>query len=58
MIAQAPHLIGPLTIRGAAASHAALTAVAVAIGIVLISVLPAMYLLFALFARPVSEETQ
>ena len=58
MIAQAPHLIGPLTIRAAAASHAALTAVSVAIGIVLISVVPAMYLLFALFARPLSEETR
>jgi cytochrome d ubiquinol oxidase subunit II len=58
LIAQSPHLIGPLTIRGAAAAHSALTAVAVAVGIVLISVLPAMYLLFALFARPLSEETQ
>ena len=58
IIAQAPHLIGQLTIRGAAASHSALTAVAVAVGIVLISVLPAVYLLFAMFARPLSEEAQ
>ena len=58
IIAQAPHLIGQLTIRGAAASHSALTAVAVAVGIVLISVLPAVYLLFTMFARPRSEEAQ
>ena len=56
IIAQAPHLIGQLTVRGAAASHSALTAVAVAVGIVLVSVLPAVYLLFAMFARPLSEE--
>ena len=58
LIAQAPHLIGQLTIRSAAASHSALTAVGVAVGIVLLSVLPAMYLLFAMFARPLSEEVQ
>jgi cytochrome bd ubiquinol oxidase subunit I len=58
IIAQAPHLIGQLTIRSASASHSALTAVAVAVGIVLMSVLAAMYLLFTMFARPLSEETQ
>jgi cytochrome bd ubiquinol oxidase subunit II len=58
LVAQAPHLIGPFTIHSAAASHSALTAVAVAVGIVLISVLPAMYLLFTMFARPLSEEVQ
>jgi cytochrome d ubiquinol oxidase subunit II len=55
-VAQAPHLVGPrLAIHTAAASHAALVAIAIAAGFVLILVLPAMYLLFTLFARPVSE---
>jgi cytochrome bd ubiquinol oxidase subunit II len=50
--AQAPHLIGPrLTIHTAAASRAALAAIAIAGGVVLLVVLPAMYLLFTVFAR-------
>jgi cytochrome bd ubiquinol oxidase subunit II len=56
IVAQSPHMIGSLTIDTAAASHPALTAIAIALGIVLISVLPAMFLLFALFARPLPEE--
>jgi cytochrome bd ubiquinol oxidase subunit II len=58
MVAQYPRLIGSLTIHTAAASRAALIAIAVAIGIVFVSVLPAMFLLFALFARPLPEEIQ
>jgi cytochrome d ubiquinol oxidase subunit II len=55
-VAQAPRLVGPrLTIHTAAASHAALTAIAIACGVVLLLVLPAMYLLFTVFARPVPE---
>ena len=56
---QAPHLIGPrLTIDSAAATHAALGATAIAGGLVLLLVLPAMYLLFAVFARPELEVTE
>jgi cytochrome bd ubiquinol oxidase subunit II len=55
-VVQAPHLIGTrLTIHSAAATHAALGAVAIAGGVVLVLVLPAMYLLFAVFARPELE---
>jgi len=55
-VIQAPRLIGPrLTIHTSAATHAALGAVAIASGVVLLLVLPAMYLLFALFARPELE---
>ena len=55
-VAQAPHLIGArLTIHTAAATHAALAAIAVAGGVVLLLVLPAIYLLFSIFARPVLE---
>jgi cytochrome bd ubiquinol oxidase subunit II len=55
-VSQAPHLIGPrLTIHNAAATHAALSAIAIASGVVLLLVLPAMYLLFAVFARPALE---
>jgi cytochrome d ubiquinol oxidase subunit II len=54
--AQAPHLIGPrLTIHTAAASHAALGALSIAAGVVMLLVLPAMWLLFTLFASPVPE---
>ncbi len=54
--AQAPHLIGArLGIHTAAATHPALMAIAISIGIVLLLVLPATYLLFALFGRPVLE---
>jgi cytochrome d ubiquinol oxidase subunit II len=55
-VAQAPRLIGTrLTIHTAAATHPALIAIAIAIAIVLLLVLPATYLLFALFGRPVLE---
>jgi cytochrome d ubiquinol oxidase subunit II len=55
-VSQAPHLIGAhRTIHSAAASHAALSAIAIAGGVVLLLVLPAMYLLFAVFARPELE---
>jgi cytochrome d ubiquinol oxidase subunit II len=57
--AQAPHLIGRrLTIHSAAATHAALGAIAIAAGVVLLLVLPAMYLLFAVFSRPELEVTE
>jgi len=56
---QAPHLIGSrLTIHTAAATHAALMSIAIAGGVVLLLVLPAMYLLFAVFARPELEVTE
>ncbi len=55
-VAQAPRLVGThLTIHTAAATHPALIAVAIAVAIVLLLVLPATYLLFALFGRPVLE---
>jgi cytochrome bd ubiquinol oxidase subunit II len=55
-VAQAPRLIGTrLTIHSAAATHPALIAIAISIAIVLLLVLPATYLLFALFGRPVLE---
>jgi cytochrome d ubiquinol oxidase subunit II len=55
-VAQAPRLVGPrLTIHTAAATHAALAAIAIACGVVLLLVLPAIYLLFTVFARPVPE---
>ncbi|MBV8217601.1 MAG: cytochrome d ubiquinol oxidase subunit II [Solirubrobacterales bacterium] len=58
-VAQAPRLIGTrLTIHTAAATHPALIAIAIGIGIVLLLVLPATYLLFALFGRPVLEVTE
>jgi cytochrome bd ubiquinol oxidase subunit II len=59
LIAQSPRLIGPqLTIHTAAATHTALTALAIAGAAVLIAVLPAFYLLYTLFARPTPEMTQ
>ena len=55
-VIQDPHLIGSrLTIHSAAATHAALGAIAIAGGAILLLVLPAMYLLFAVFARPELE---
>jgi cytochrome bd ubiquinol oxidase subunit II len=58
-VSQAPHLIGHrLTIHSAAATHAALGAIAIAAGAVLLLVFPAMYLLFAVFARPELEVTE
>jgi len=57
--AQYPHLVGPrLTLDNTAATHAALAAVAVAAGAVLLLVLPAMYLLFAVSARPELEVSE
>jgi cytochrome bd ubiquinol oxidase subunit II len=58
ILAQSPHLIGSLTIHSAAASRAALTAVALAVGATLVTVIPAMFLLFGVFARPMPEETR
>ena len=58
-VIQDPHLIGAqLTIHSAAATHAALSAIAISGGVVLLLVLPAMYLLFAVFARPELEVTE
>jgi cytochrome d ubiquinol oxidase subunit II len=58
-LSQAPRLIGSgLTIHTAAATHTALGAVAISSAAVLLLVLPAMYLLFALFARPELEVTE
>ena len=58
-VSQAPHLIGTrLTIHTAAAPHAALVAIAISSGIVLLLVLPAMFLLFTVFARPDLELSQ
>jgi cytochrome d ubiquinol oxidase subunit II len=58
-VAQTPRLIGTrLTIQTAAATHPALIAIAVAVAVVLLLVLPATYLLFALFGRPVLEVTE
>jgi cytochrome d ubiquinol oxidase subunit II len=59
LIAQSPRLIGThLTIHTAAATGPALTAIATAIAVVLVSVLPAFYLLYALFANPSPERTE
>jgi cytochrome bd ubiquinol oxidase subunit II len=58
ILAQVPNLIGSLTVHTAAASNAALTAIAVAVGVTLLTVLPALFLLFGVFARPVPEETR
>jgi len=56
LVAQSPNLIGTrLTIHSAAATPPALTAVAIACGAVLLGVLPALYLLFVMFARPRPE---
>jgi cytochrome d ubiquinol oxidase subunit II len=58
-VIQAPRLIGArLTIHSAAATHSALNAIAISAGVVLLLVLPAMYLLFAVFARPELEVTE
>jgi cytochrome d ubiquinol oxidase subunit II len=55
-VIQTPHLIGVrLTIHSAAATHGALQAIAIASAAVLALVLPAMYLLFAVAARPELE---
>jgi cytochrome d ubiquinol oxidase subunit II len=58
-VAQAPRLIGArLTIHTAAATRPALTALAIAGAAVLVTVLPAFYLLYVLFARPSPEVTE
>ncbi len=55
-IAQAPHIAGPrLTLHTAAAAHPALVAAALAVGAVLVVVIPAFLFLFTLFSRPVLE---
>lgn len=52
-VAQSPHLVGPLlTFHTAAATAPALTAVAIACGLVLLAVVPALLLLFSMFAHP------
>jgi cytochrome bd ubiquinol oxidase subunit II len=59
LIAQSPRLIGThLTIHTAAATGPALTAITIAGAVVLISVLPAFYLLYVLFAHPSPEGTR
>jgi cytochrome bd ubiquinol oxidase subunit II len=59
LIAQSPHVIGArLTIHTAAATGPALTAIGIACAVVLVSVLPAFYLLYALFANPSPERTE
>ena len=59
LIAQSPRLIGTrLNIHTAAATHTALTALAIAGAAVLIAVLPAFLLLYILFAHPTPEMTQ
>ena len=58
-VIQAPRLIGArLTIHTAAATPAALDAIAISVGVVLLLVLPAMYLLFVVFARPELEVSE
>jgi cytochrome d ubiquinol oxidase subunit II len=59
LIAQSPHLIGTrLTIHTAAATSPALTAITIAGAVFLVSVLPAFYLLYALFGHPSPEGTE
>jgi cytochrome d ubiquinol oxidase subunit II len=56
LVAQSPNLIGArLTIHTASATSPALAAVAIACGAVLLGVLPALYLLFVMFAHPRPE---
>jgi cytochrome bd ubiquinol oxidase subunit II len=58
-VSQAPNLIGNrLTINSAAATHPALVSIAVASGVVLVLVVPAMFLLYAVFARPELEVSE
>ena len=59
LIAQSPHVIGArLTIHTSAATGPALTAIGIAGAVVLVSVLPAFYLLYVLFAHPSPERTE
>jgi cytochrome bd ubiquinol oxidase subunit II len=58
LIAQSPRLVGTrLTIHTAAATPAALTGFAIAFAVVLLAVIPAFLLLYALFRRPAPEVT-
>jgi cytochrome bd ubiquinol oxidase subunit II len=58
-LAQSPRLVGSrLTVHTAAATPAALTALAIAGTAVLIAVIPAFYLLYVLFGRPSPEVTE
>jgi cytochrome d ubiquinol oxidase subunit II len=58
LIAQSPRVIGThLTIHTTAAMGPALTAITIASAVVLVSVLPALYLLYVLFAHPSPERT-
>jgi cytochrome d ubiquinol oxidase subunit II len=55
-VAQAPRIVGPrLTLHAAAATQPALVAAALAVGAVLVAVIPAFVFLFTLFSRPVLE---
>jgi cytochrome bd-type quinol oxidase subunit 2 len=55
-LAQTPHVVGPrLTLHTAAAAHPALVATTVAVGTVLVVVIPAFLFLFTLFSRPPLE---
>ena len=55
-VAQAPRIVGPrLTLHTAAAAHPALVAATLAVGTVLVVVIPAFFFLFALFSRPPLE---
>jgi cytochrome bd ubiquinol oxidase subunit II len=59
LVAQSPRLLGThLTIHTAAATAPALMALAIAGAVVLIAVLPAFYLLYAIIARPSPEVTE
>jgi cytochrome d ubiquinol oxidase subunit II len=59
LIAQSPRLVGTrLSIHSAAATPAALTGFAIALGAVLLAVIPAFFLLYTLFRRPIPEVTQ
>jgi cytochrome bd ubiquinol oxidase subunit II len=59
LIAQSPRVIGTrLTIHTAAATGPVLTAIGIAGAVVLVSVLPAFYLLYVLFAHPSPEGTE
>jgi len=59
LVSQSPHLVGSqLTIRAAAAPGPALTAIAISIAAVLSAVIPAFYLLFAIFAQAVPEVSE
>ena len=59
LIAQSPRLVGTrLSIHSAAATPAALTGFAIAFGVVLVAVIPAFFLLYALSRRPESEVIQ